>query len=103
MAHPANPTGLEKTLTADGTVGPIQTVGPVNVSGIGTHDGTSTVQRLVNGTYQDVTDAAYTANFDQVIDFPENALNSVQIVLSSSTSSDIDYVIQYADKNKRYR
>lgn len=96
MASNQVPSGLSQTITVDGSTDWVKVTGPAMVSmsnSFGT--GTATIQ------FKDQADAAialagetHTVAADRLIDYPAGAKNELRVNLASSSSPDLDVVIQ---------
>ncbi len=90
------PSGKSQTLAADGNTDWVEIVGPAWVS-ISNNFGTGTAKiqfKDTGGTAVDVTDGSFTTVADKVVDFPAFATNQLRVNLASSSSPDLDIVIQ---------
>lgn len=91
--------GTVQTLAADGSTTSVTTIGPLHISvSEGTWGGgTLKFERLNSaGEWKDVVGASYTADFNEVMEFPEGAKNIVRATLTGSTTPDLDVEIQYS-------
>ena len=91
--------GTHGTLSADGnfpSTGGVQTGGRV-VLHLSNDFGTGTAKlqmQLPDGEWDDVVNGSFTAATDTVFDFPERSNNVVRVNLASSSSPDLDILIQ---------
>ena len=90
-------TGNIQNLAANGSTVGVDVKGPVFVAVSEGTWGSGTLQierQNADGVWKDVIDGSFTADFNQVIDFPEDAENTIRATLSGATGPDLDFEVQ---------
>jgi hypothetical protein len=90
-------TDFTETLTVDGNGTAVSVVGPVFLSAIGNFGGGNIkFQRLTGDlTWVDILDVtSITSGADNLVQFPEGAVNNVRAVLAGSTGASVLITIQ---------